>query len=86
LRLEGVSGASGVDNVDLTVRRGEIVGLAGLLGAGRTELARIITGADRLSAGRVIVSGRDVTPRSPRHAIRAGMDFCPRIASATAWS
>ncbi len=77
LRLEGVSGASGVDNVDLTVRRGEIVGLAGLLGAGRTELARIITGADRLSAGRVIVSGRDVTPRSPRHAIRAGIGFLP---------
>ena len=77
LRLEGLSGASGVDNVDLTVRRGEIVGLAGLLGAGRTELARIITGADRPSAGRVFVSGRDVTPRTPRHAIRAGIGFLP---------
>jgi ribose transport system ATP-binding protein len=77
LRLEGISGANGVDNVDLTVRRGEIVGLAGLLGAGRTELARLITGADRPTAGRVIVCGRDVTPRTPQHAIRAGIGFLP---------
>ena len=77
LRLEDVSGPSGVDNVTLSVRRGEIVGLAGLLGAGRSELARIITGADRLSAGRVFMGGRDVTPRSPRHAIRAGIGLLP---------
>jgi ribose transport system ATP-binding protein len=77
LRLEHVCGASGVNDVSLTVRRGEIVGLAGLLGAGRTELARIIFGADPAVRGRVVVNGRDVTPGSPRDAIAAGIGFLP---------
>ncbi len=80
LRLEHVSGPSGaprVDDVSLTVCRGEIVGLAGLLGAGRTELARLVFGADRPSSGRVVVSGRDVTPKTPRQAIAAGIGFLP---------
>src|SRR5262249_22114943 len=77
LRLERVSGESGVRDVTLTVRRGEIVGLAGLLGAGRTELARLIAGADPPSSGRIEIRGRDVTPRSPREAIRAGVGLLP---------
>jgi ribose transport system ATP-binding protein len=77
LRLERLCGDSGVRDVSLTVRRGEIVGLAGLLGAGRTELARLIAGADRPSSGRIEIRGRDVTPRSPRDAIRAGVGFLP---------
>jgi ribose transport system ATP-binding protein len=77
LRLEHVSGASGVDDVSLHVRRGEIVGLAGLLGAGRTELARIIFGADPRSRGRMLVNGRDVAPGTPRQAIAAGIGFLP---------
>jgi ribose transport system ATP-binding protein len=80
LRLDHVSGSPGgltVDDVSLTVCRGEIVGLAGLLGAGRTELARLIAGADRPAAGRVLVSGRDVTPKTPRQAIAAGIGFLP---------
>jgi ribose transport system ATP-binding protein len=77
LRLEHVSGASGVTDVSLTVCRGEIVGLAGLLGAGRTELARIVFGADPHSSGRVMVEGRDVTPKTPRAAIAAGIGFLP---------
>ena len=80
LRLDRVSGSSGgqkVDDVTLTVCRGEIVGLAGLLGAGRTELARLIVGADRPTSGRVLVSGRDVTPKTPRQAIAAGIGFLP---------
>ncbi len=76
LRLEHVS-APKVDDVSLTVRRGEIVGVAGLLGAGRTELARIIAGAERPAAGRVFVKGREVSARSPREAIRAGIGFLP---------
>jgi ribose transport system ATP-binding protein len=80
LRLEHVSGPSGVPvvhDVSLTVCRGEIVGLAGLLGAGRTELARLVFGADRPSSGRVVVGGRDVTPKTPRQAIAAGIGFLP---------
>jgi ribose transport system ATP-binding protein len=76
LQVEDVTGP-GVDRVSLTVCRGEIVGVAGLLGAGRTELARIVTGAERPAAGRIVVGGRDVTPRSPRDAIRAGVGFLP---------
>jgi ribose transport system ATP-binding protein len=80
LRLEHVSGSPGglnVADVSLTVCRGEIVGLAGLLGAGRTELARLIVGADRPTSGRVLVAGRDVTPKTPRQAIAAGIGFLP---------
>jgi ribose transport system ATP-binding protein len=80
LRLEHISGPSGmpvVHDVSLTVCRGEIVGLAGLLGAGRTELARLVFGADRASSGRVVVGGRDVTPKTPRQAIAAGIGFLP---------
>lgn len=77
LRLDHVSGRSGVDDVSLLVRRGEIVGVAGLMGAGRTELARIIAGADAPSGGRVVLEGREVPPGSPRRAIRAGIGFLP---------
>jgi ribose transport system ATP-binding protein len=77
LRLEHVSGAAGVDDVSLSVRRGEIVGLAGLLGAGRTGLARIIFGAEPHWRGRMVVNGRDVAPRTPRQAIAAGVGFLP---------
>src|SRR5262249_25991044 len=80
LRLDRVSGSAGgqaVEDVSLTVCRGEIVGLAGLLGAGRTELARLIAGADRPSSGRVVVSGRDVTAKTPRQAIAAGIGVLP---------
>src|SRR2546422_9828488 len=76
LRLEHVSGPSGaprVYDVSLTVCRGEIVGLAGLLGARRTEPARLVLGADRPSSGRAVVSGRDVTPKTPRQADAAGI-------------
>ena len=72
LRLTGVSGGM-VSGIDLSLRRGEIVGLAGLVGAGRTELARLIFSADRRSGGRMLVDGRPVDPRSPREAIALGI-------------
>jgi simple sugar transport system ATP-binding protein len=61
--------------VDLDVHRGEVVGLAGLLGSGRTELARLLFGADRASTGSVSVNGTPVTMRSPRAAIAKGLAF-----------
>lgn len=63
--------------VDVTVRVGEIVGLAGLLGSGRTETARAIFGADVLEAGELRVSGKLTHYRSPRDAIRDGIGLCP---------
>jgi inositol transport system ATP-binding protein len=64
-------------DVGLAVRRGEIVGLAGLVGAGRTELARAIFGADPMQRGRVLIDGREVRIRSPIDAIRAGIGLVP---------
>ena len=62
-----------VRNVSFSVCRGEIVGLTGLVGAGRTETARLIFGADRLDAGTIKLDGRVLTIRSPRDAIAAGI-------------
>ncbi|WP_418161419.1 sugar ABC transporter ATP-binding protein [Benzoatithermus flavus] len=64
-------------DVSLTVRQGEIVGLAGLVGAGRTELARAIFGADPIERGRILVQGHEVQVRSPKDAIRAGIGLVP---------
>ena len=62
--------------VDVSVRKGEIVGLAGLLGAGRTETARAIFGADTLESGQIEIAGKTVRFKSPKDAIRAGIGFC----------
>jgi ABC-type sugar transport system ATPase subunit len=78
LRAEGISRRGRVtDLVDCTVqvRAGEIVGFAGLVGAGRTELARAIFGADIPEAGRVLLRGREVRIRSPREGIEAGLGY-----------
>jgi ribose transport system ATP-binding protein len=63
--------------VSIDVRRGEVVGLAGLLGSGRTETAKAIFGAQPLESGTVEVDGKDVNPDSPGAAIRSGLAFLP---------
>ncbi len=63
--------------VTLSVHSGEIVGLAGLLGSGRTEVARALFGADPLESGELRVKGRSVRLRSPADAIREGIGLCP---------
>jgi ribose transport system ATP-binding protein len=75
LDVRGVSAASGVRvrDVAFAVRAGEIVGLAGLVGAGRTEIVRAIAGADVPSAGEIRIDGKRVVVRSPRSAIAAGI-------------
>jgi galactofuranose transport system ATP-binding protein len=78
LEAHGLRGASRrLEHADLSVRAGEIVGLAGLLGSGRTELARAIFGADPVEAGEVMVDGRPVRFGSPADAIRAGIGLAP---------
>lgn len=64
-----------VKGVSFTLRAGEILGLAGLVGAGRTELMRIVAGADRASSGTVEVRGRTRSFRHPHDAIRAGIAY-----------
>jgi ribose transport system ATP-binding protein len=74
LKVTGLSTAL-LREVSLEVRAGEIVGLAGLQGSGRTELARAIFGADPLAAGTIEVDGKAARIRSPRAAVRAGLGF-----------
>jgi ribose transport system ATP-binding protein len=76
LHITGLPGRDG-DTAELTVHTGEIVALAGLVGSGRTELARRIFGAERLQQGRVEVKGRVMHIRSTRQAIHAGIGMVP---------
>jgi ribose transport system ATP-binding protein len=63
--------------VSLAVRRGEILGLAGLVGAGRTEVVRCLAGADRCDAGAMVLAGAPYRPSSPREAIARGVVYLP---------
>jgi ABC-type sugar transport system ATPase subunit len=78
LQLDGVSVGDRVKDVSLEVRAGEIVGLAGLEGAGRYELAKAIFGIVPLTSGRMLLDGKDFAPRTPREALRGGVGFLPR--------
>ena len=69
--------ATVLENVSLSVRCGEILGIAGLVGAGRTEMARAIFGADPFDSGRILVEGQPVDIRTPREAIRHGIGLVP---------
>ncbi|PXY27369.1 sugar ABC transporter ATP-binding protein [Prauserella muralis] len=76
LDVENLAGP-GVGPVTFRVRAGEVVCLAGLIGSGRTEAARLVFGADRATAGTVRVRGRVVNARTPREGIRAGLAMVP---------
>ncbi|MFI5251380.1 MAG: sugar ABC transporter ATP-binding protein [Bacteroidota bacterium] len=72
LRLEGINTPM-LNDINLTLYRGEILGFAGLVGAGRTELARVMFGADPKLSGKIILEGKEIHPRSPREAIDLGI-------------
>jgi rhamnose transport system ATP-binding protein len=76
LRQVGCS-ASGIHDVNLSVRAGEIVGLAGLVGGGRTELARTVFGLTPADNGEILLRGKRVTIRSAAHAIESGIAYVP---------
>src|SRR5262245_41382180 len=73
LAVDGLGRRPGFTNISLTVNAGEIVGLFGLVGSGRSELLETIFGLYRMEAGRVRVAGREIQAASPRDAIRAGI-------------
>jgi simple sugar transport system ATP-binding protein len=77
LFAKGLGRSGSIQPFDLQIHRGQIVGLAGLLGSGRTEIARLIFGLDRLDAGSLAVEGEQVAFASPRDAIRRGLALCP---------
>jgi simple sugar transport system ATP-binding protein len=72
---KGLGRVGAIEPFDLTIRAGEIVGLAGLLGSGRTEVARLLYGADRADSGQLEIGGEAVTLRAPRAAMRHGIAF-----------
>lgn len=76
LRASGIMRKGVLSPVDLDLRRGELLGLAGLLGSGRTETARLLFGADKADKGSVQVNGKDVSLANPRDAIAQGIGFC----------
>ncbi|SDM65885.1 sugar ABC transporter ATP-binding protein [Allokutzneria albata] len=76
LRADKLGRKGAIEPVDLEIRAGEIVGLAGLLGSGRTELARLLFGADRADSGTLLVDGKPLRGRGPTAAIAAGIAFC----------
>ncbi|WP_329277446.1 sugar ABC transporter ATP-binding protein [Streptomyces sp. NBC_01451] len=76
LHAEGVGRTGGVAPFDLEIKKGEVVGLAGLLGSGRTELARLLFGADQPDSGKVTINGKQVSMSAPNAAIGAGVAFC----------
>jgi len=77
LRVDGLNRAPLLKDISFQLRAGEIVGLAGLVGAGRTELCRALFGLDRIDEGRVQVGGEEARIRSPRDAVRAGLALIP---------
>jgi ABC-type sugar transport system ATPase subunit len=77
LSVRGLSRPPAVQDVSLHIREGEIVGLAGLIGSGRSEVARMIFGADRPTAGDILVGGRPARIRTPRAGVRAGIALLP---------
>jgi ribose transport system ATP-binding protein len=75
LDARGITRGASLRNVSFTVRKGEILGLAGLMGAGRTELARAVFGADHRDSGDIYVHGRKASIRSPKDAVRHGIGY-----------
>lgn len=77
VELDKVSGPGTIQDFDLAIRRGEVLGLSGLLGSGRSETARVIFGVDPIEKGSLKVKGEKAVLRNPLDAIRRGIAFCP---------
>ncbi len=75
LEVRNLTRGREIRDVSFSVRKGEILGFAGLMGAGRTEVARAIFGADPIEAGEILVDGKPVRIRSPQDAVRAGIGY-----------
>ena len=75
LEVKNLNCGALVKNVSFSVKRGEILGFAGLMGAGRTEVARAVFGADRSQSGEIRVHGKKVSVRTPTDAVAAGIGY-----------
>ncbi|MGI6124603.1 MAG: sugar ABC transporter ATP-binding protein [Acetivibrionales bacterium] len=77
LKVENLSKANVLDNISFNLRKGEILGISGLVGAGRTELARAIFGIDRFDSGTVTLEGKVMKIKSPKEAMDSGIALVP---------
>ena len=77
LEVRDLASTSGVHGVSFSVHRGEVFGLGGVIGAGRTEIARALFGIDRVLAGEIFINREKVTIRTPKDAINAGLALVP---------
>ncbi|WP_191599972.1 sugar ABC transporter ATP-binding protein [Marinomonas algicola] len=78
LEIKNFSSPNGAfRDINFSVKKGEIFGIAGLIGAGRTEMVRAITGADPIATGQVFLHGKDITPKTPTSAINNGVVLVP---------
>ena len=77
IEAKGLSHAGTIKPFDLDIRKGEVIGLTGLLGSGRSELARVIYGADRAQTGTLKVDGKEVRIHNPIDAMKLGMGLLP---------
>ena len=78
LRVENLSGADGkINDVSFSVRKGEIVGIAGLVGAGKSELCKLIFGAYKKTAGKIYLNGKELKIKNPSDAVKSGIAFVP---------
>eukprot|EP01037_Dinobryon_pediforme_P013967 gene13967-14083_t len=75
LRVDGLNRGAAIKDVSFTLRKGEILGFAGLMGAGRTEVARAIFGADAIDSGEIHVHGQKQDIKSPKDAVRLGLAY-----------
>ena len=75
LEVKNLNAGSSVKDVSFQLRKGEILGFSGLMGAGRTEVARLLFGADKKEIGTIFVNGKEVTINSPQDAIREGIGY-----------
>ena len=77
LRVDGLTRHGYFEDVSFALRRGEVLGFAGLVGAGRTDLAQSLFGIDPIDSGEIELDGLRFVPQSPRHAIRCGLVYLP---------
>ncbi len=76
LRVENLSGKR-FRNIEINVRAGEILGVFGLVGSGRTEIARAIYGADRFDGGKIVVNGQEILVKRPKDSLNSGLGYLP---------
>ncbi len=77
LEVKNLSGTGGVNHVNLQVRAGEIVGLAGLVGGGKTELCKLLFGEGNITKGEIILNGKMIRPKTPANAVKEGLALVP---------